>query len=93
MEELELLGELGVVGSSHVVDPKVTILLTEVAQSEERVGNLRLHSRAVNLMRGGTSLLVDPLDNSVLGPAARVVLPLAIPVTSSIRFMIDMLRV
>ena len=93
MEELELLGDLGVVGSSHVVDPKVTILLTKVAQSEERIGNLRLHGRTVNLLRGGASLLVEPLDDSVLCPAASVILPLAIPVTSSIRFMIEVLRV
>ena len=74
MEELELLGDAGVAGARHEAIEEVTLEGTEVAKGKLGLGSLGAHIVAANLDGGGASLLVDPLDDGILGAATSVVL-------------------
>jgi len=73
VEELELLGNSGVLGN---IEEDFGVFsangLTEVGNSELSGFDLLLELGAVNLSRGGTNLLEDPVDNLILSAATSV---------------------
>lgn len=73
VEEGELLADGGVLGTLHEGLKEVTGELTEVAQGKLGLASLGLHIFARDLEGGRACLLVDPLDDGVLGAATGVV--------------------
>jgi len=73
VEELELLGNSGVLGN---IEEDFGVFsangLTEVGNSELSGFDLLLELGAVNLSRGGSNLLEDPVDNLILSAATSV---------------------
>ena len=88
MEEGELLADGGVLGTLHEGLEEVTCKLTEVAQGKLGLASFGLHIFARDLEGGWTGLLVDPLDDGVLGTSTSIFLlgSLAISKNDSCQF-------
>ena len=81
VEELELLGNSGVLGN---IEEDFGVFsangFTEVGNSELSGFDLLLELGAVNLSRGRSNLLEDPVDNLILSAATSVLDLLALPI-------------